>query len=322
MWRVALADAGVAVETVDADHVRLSLDGRVQVMRVRRLSNLMPSRVPDPVAEHGLLVAPSASQRALEVAVARGWSVASDAGRFWVQIGPQVLASQEEAELRAVIRPPGPPSWSLFAVVRRLLAGRPALGVELAAMAGVSQSRTSRVLSRLVCQGLVERGPDGYRPTEWHQLLGWWMDHYPGPGGMVTYWASTRSIQAQAADALDLMGGAVSGDVAADLLAPWRIPTLGVVYVRRGVRLGEHGFVPVGSAEEATLAVCAPADPGVWLPTAWLLQGLSLADPLQILFDVRAGPEPDRAEAADRLVNMLTSRHLPEWQTALKGSRL
>jgi hypothetical protein len=42
-----------------------------------------------------------------------------------------------------------------------------------------------------------------------------------------------------------------------------------------------------------------------------------LADPVQIVRDVLNGPEPDRTDAADRLIDALTGRHLAAWQDAL-----
>jgi hypothetical protein len=93
-----------------------------------------------------------------------------------------------------------------------------------------------------------------------------------------------------------------------------------VVYAKRGAPLGDRGFVPVGSREEATLALCAPADPGVWLSTAWMVQGLPVADPLQVVHDVAHGPEPDRLEAADRLIEAIAGRIKSPWQHAASGA--
>ena len=198
-------------------------------------------------------------------------------------------------------------------------------GLTLATMAGVSQSRTSRVIGTLVDRGLVQQAKTGYHPTDWQQLLDWWLAHYPGPGGTLSYWASTKDINTQARDVLAALGGtraAVSGDPAVDLLAPWRLPTLAVIYVDHGLPLSDLGFVPVGDMNEATLTMCAPTDPGVWLPSPWTFQGVPLADPIQIVYDAANGSEPDRPEAAKRLAATLTSRHLQTWRNTTRRDRL
>jgi DNA-binding transcriptional ArsR family regulator len=321
VWRTALADGGVTVETVDAEHVRLRTRHGDVVVRQRRLSALTPSRVPASPDGPGLLVAPAATLRSVRAALAAGWNVATDAGEFAVRVGGHTMTPQRRETARPA-RHPGPPSWSLLTITRRLLAGVPATGQDLARLSGVSQSRTSRALSRLADQGLVERGSDGYRPTNWRRLLTWWLANYPGPGGTASYWASAHDQRTQTQATLDALQStgrvAVSGDPAADVLAPWRIPSLAVVYAEHGVPLRDIGFVPVGSAAEATLVLCAPADPGIWLPTTWTVQGIPLADPIQIIHDVGNGTEPDRPEAADHLIESLRSHHLQAWRAAIR----
>jgi hypothetical protein len=309
------------VETVDADHVRLRCGDQSQAVLLRRLSVLTPSRVPEALGEPGLLVAPRATRRAVGVAVGRGWGVATDDGQYAVKVGRRSLLSQPMAKERAR-RHPGPPSWGLLTVARRLLELAPATGLELAAASGVSQSRVSRVLAKLSARALVERGSEGYRPVDRRRLVDWWLANYPGAGGAVSYWACADSVAEQTREAVSALAAAgrvaVSGDPAADRLAPWRIPTFAVVYAERGVPLDNCGFVLVASREEATLALCAPADPGLWLPSDWTVNGIPLADPLQIVYDVANGPEPDRAEAATRLDEALLSRYRTQWENAAR----
>ena len=325
VWMTVLADAGMSVESVDPAHVLLRLGGQSKTALVRRLAVLSPSKVPATPGEPGLLVAPRATARALDAARSNGWDVVTETGQVAVRIGGRLVAGGTDATAGPSDGGhPGPCSWGLFTLARRLLVGLPLSGVGLARLAGVSQSRASRLLSSLTGLGLVGRGPDGYRPSNWRGLLDWWLDAYPGPGGTVSYWAGADDLAAQtrrAVDALSVGRVAVSGDVAADLLAPWRQPGVTVVYAKHGLPLGGHGFVPVGSLEEATLVLRCPADPGVWLPSDWVVGGVPLADPVQIVFDVAAGPEPDRAEAAGRLADTLTSRHARAWQAAVRKER-
>jgi hypothetical protein len=207
----------------------------------------------------------------------------------------------------------------MFTLGRRILTGPPMTGVALASASGASQSRTSRLVTRLVTKGLIERSAGGYRPVDWRAFLDWWVSAYPGPGGTVSYWASAASATDQARAAALALGKnrvAISADPAADILAPWRRPTLTVAYAERGAPLKGHGFVAVGGAGEATLILRAPRDPGVWLPSPWRVEDLPLADPIQIVWDVANSPGADRAQAVDRLVEALRHRHLRDWQEA------
>jgi hypothetical protein len=107
---------------------------------------------------------------------------------------------------------------------------------------------------------------------------------------------------------------AVSGDVAADLLAPWRRPGRAVVYVDPSGRpvhdeLTAVGLTPSG-AREATLELIVPADPGVWPAPggAAAKADLPLADPLQLLWDVARAPGADVDQAVAALRPVLKDR--------------
>ena len=322
VWIDVLARAGVTVETVDADHVRLDDGATSAVFRLRRASSVVPSRVPSAPEEPGLFVTPRVSARTAEALAAAGWSVVTDVGQLavrlddrWITPEPQpTVPTQPGATQR------GPTSWALFTVARRLLAGPPSTQEDLARRCGVSQPRVSRLLARLHADGLVVRTPHGWAPVDWDALADWWLARYPGPGGVTSYWTSLDPPTVQAAETLlalnatDPDNAVLSGDVAADSLAPWRRPVSSVLYVRTGRPL--PGLVPVGTPDEATVTVCAPADPGLWLPSPWQARGHHLADPLQVLYDL--SPGTDRAEAATQLRHALRTTHLDRWQAATR----
>lgn len=328
MWRIVLADAGVTVDAVDPDHVRLHHGDQSQTALLRELTVVTPSKVPDHPGEPALLAAPKMTSRCLDAAVAKGWMAASGDGLYSIKVGHRELDSRSlpPTILERPRRHPGPPSWALLTIARRLLAIAPATGSELAAASRISQSRVSRTLARLAENGLVERVDSHYLPVDWRRLFDWWLLEYPGPGGTISYWASVESIAIQTRTAVAALAdqgcrAAVSGDPAADLLAPWRLPSLATVYADRGTPLGKHGFVLVASEEEATLVVRSPADPGLWLPSEWAVGGLPLADPLQITYDIINGSEPDRDEAAEELIEKLQTRHKALWGRSVGKNR-
>ncbi len=322
MWIDVLARAGVVVETVDADHVRLGDETTSTVFRLRRASSVVPSRVPPAPEGPGLFVTTRASARAVEVLTAAGWNVVTDVGQLGVRLGDRWIAPEPPPTVpaRQGATRRGPVPWATFTVARRLLAGPPSTQDHLGRRSAVSQPKVSRVLARMRADGLVVRTPQGWAPADWDRLTDWWLAAYPGPGGVASYWTSVAPPAVQAAETLSCLNatdpdnGVLSGDVAADVLAPWRRPSSSVVYVRTGMRV--PGLVPVSTPDEATLTVCAPADPGLRLPRPWQAGGQRLADPLQVLYDLTAGS--DRADAATRLRHALRTIHLARWQAATR----
>jgi hypothetical protein len=142
---------------------------------------------------------------------------------------------------------------------------------------------------------------------------------------VTTFWYGLGTPARQAEAALDLVSAQpataalISGDVAADLLAPWARPQRAVVYARTGADLAAAGLTP-SPAEQATLAFIVPADPGVWIRPGESKNGVPLADPLQVLWDLQNSPGPDADQAAGHfrswLLNNLDaepeSREAPE----------
>lgn len=99
----------------------------------------------------------------------------------------------------------------------------------------------------------------------------------PADSGLVeTYWYGMDPVVEQVRSATRL--GAeltvpilAGGEVAADVLQPWRVPTRGLVYAKELVDLSGFGLVEA-TAEEATLTLRVPADPTVWTTASWWLR--------------------------------------------------
>ncbi|HEX5597270.1 MAG TPA: helix-turn-helix domain-containing protein [Micromonosporaceae bacterium] len=339
IWK-ALIDVGVMLLPLDAVHVELRHEDRRAAVRLHAFSRpLNPSDITSLVGRYpqpGLLVVPSATQEAREVVEQAGWSwVAEEAGHVvgLLQIEGErmrVEAGAPATVARVVELKPGPVPWGTLTVARRLLERPSATQRELAEWAGVSQPRVSQILASLAAQRLVQRAANGWQVRDFDQMLRWWLDAYRGPEGISSFWyglespreqaqAVVRLLQERAIGDRDAEVGAtpavLSGDVAADFIAPWRAPARAVVYARRGVDLTGVGLIPAGE-EEATLELIVPRDPGVWPTTLReadevLPRDMSppLADPLQILWDVRRSPGADTDEAVAVLWQELRARH-------------
>lgn len=295
---------------VDAQHLRLRHRGEeVTLQLVRTTRKLHPSAVVRPSEGASLLVAPAASNAAAERARAMGWSLATDNGPIWIQFSNEHVLELSGPPVPPPRRParPGRTPWGTLALVRRLLLAAPAPQTRLAALAGVSQARVSQVFDRLQRERLVRHTRNGWEPTDWDALCDWWLDNYPGPGGVTTWWSSLEPPRAQALATVRTVGHAttpvVSGDVGADLIAPWRQPALAIVYAHRGVDLAAS-LAPLPSAEGATLALVVPEDRSLWPPQPITRTSdgtqLAVADGLQILYDLHRSPGTDAPEAAAR----------------------
>lgn len=326
MWQEQLVDAGVTVETVDADHVRLRTRNGARVVRLKVLDQpVNPARVETlQRGERGLLVVPRASKQVERVARERGWDLVA-ADRVLLRdadTGHATHAEPHDARDAALApRRRGPQPRGALNAVRRLLAAAPLTQQKLADLSGLSQPYLSKVLAEHSHQHLVRRATNGWTPVDPRRLMSWWLQRYPGPGGATSYWASLEPLveQARAATA-DLAGPvAVSSDLAADLLAPWRRPRQVVVYAERPPSLSERGFVPASSVEDATLVLTAPADPGVWLPSTWAFDHgrLPVADPLQVLYDIGRSGGPDVTEAQEHLTTALLGPLADAWRQAV-----
>jgi hypothetical protein len=324
-WQ-ALSNHGVGLVPIDAQYVELRRERWIVRLRVHappRALNpsdvaMLAKRHPEPA----LLVVPAATPAARQAAERAGWSwLVADGERTHgvVHVGGRSIhvGAEPSRELSGAVRArPGPVPWGWLTIVRRLLELPSATQQELAIWAEVSQPRVSQALTDLARREVVERTTSGWVARDFDRLLRLWLDRYPGPGGISTYWYGLESPHDQAEAAVRVLSrrrrsraealAVVSGDVAADLIAPWRSPLRAVVYARSGADLSAAGLAPAGH-EEATLELVVPRDLGVW-PMRPRADVLPLADEIQILWDLRRSPGPDSVEAADMLWTVLRTR--------------
>jgi hypothetical protein len=327
---------------------------------VRRLRQAEPG-------EELLLVVPSATDAVRLAVEAAGWSLI--AWNPESPHGPDGFLNAGEGRVLPISRgsglegrlPPrrrrGPAAFGAMTVVRHLLQVPGLTQVEVARRAGVSQGRVSQVFSDLTDRGLIRRlGRSGghWHVERWDDLLDHWLGEYPGPHGIATYWYGTDGPVAQAERAVELLSrpvardlpgehrhgrvgrlrhwrpSVVSGDVAADRLAPWRRPERAVVYASEGRDLSAVGLVPSGSAE-ATCELVVPADPGVWTQAVPARSGFGLgeepgqvgpelADRTQILWDVLRSPGPDSHQAAEKYRVFLRTAYRRAEQATRRGT--
>jgi hypothetical protein len=199
----------------------------------------------------------------------------------------------------------GKTPWGQLAAERALIVNAdPMKQSEIADVALVTQQAVSNALKSL--DDLVVRLSWGWKAKDAGRLIDRWLETYPGPGGATTYWYSLDSPGEQAKAAVELAreldsSPLVSGDAAADLISPWRLPITTRLYIRQMVDFTDAGFTPT-EPQDATLIVTVPDDPTLWT-TAGLGKSreIPVADPLIVLWDVLRSSGPDADEAAARL---------------------
>lgn len=311
----ALAGTGVAVTPGGANaDVRLTIGRKswpfAVVSRARAPYPNELASLPDlPPRAGRLLVCDYMPERVAARLEDAGWSWADDAGNHSVT-GPGLRLRQRlrgEAPARPTRRllPQGEGG---LRVVRHLAGHdgdvRPSA---LAARLGLPRPRVAQILARLQDAGLAEPRARGVWHAERASLVDTFLSDYRGPGGTVTYWYTLdepmTAAQALATTAPEVV---VSGDVASDLLAPWRRPTHLIVY--HPGRFTPPGMVEATGRAGANVEVRSPADLTVFPTDPLQAAGLALADPLQILWDEQALGGDDRDEAVGRCRQWLLSR--------------
>ena len=206
------------------------------------------------------------------------------------------------------------------AVVRLLVASDvPMTGVTIASVVGVTQPRVSQVLRQLADLDAVTATPDGYLgepPTLLDLYRTRTRPHLVEPE---SYWCSTRPLteQARRVRALATDHGvtiAFSADLAPDLLAPWRHPTVTIAYVSDRLPAADAGLVPAEGRADASAILRWIDDQGLLSPAPpWRdeVDGVPIVDPCQQWWDLLDLGGEDRVEAADRLRTAILARALP-----------
>jgi hypothetical protein len=327
VWTQTLTDAGVEVRAVDAHHAMLSWQGHSTTVPVTSTRRPVP---PEPGGRLVIHSHPSVATR--ERYRQAGWSLVTADGTGWIRFADgTVLELSGPPAPRTPTAARGRPGWSVWTLTRLLLAQpQPATQTALAEAAGLTQPRVSQLLRRLATQNLVSRTDTGWAPTDWDALCDWWISGYPGPAGMVTHWYGLQPPAQQLTKVLGLLAQsdptkadgsgrlpAVSGDLAADLLAAWRRPTQLIVYASTGVDLTAVGLVTAADPTLATTVLVVPEDPAITLSPAAdpqlqpSVEPIRYADSIQILYDLTRSPGPDAGEATRHFRQWLKSRSLP-----------
>ncbi len=151
----------------------------------------------------------------------------------------------------------------------------------------------------------VESTSSGFRAKP-ERLFDLYLDHTRPRVSNETDWYSTRRLLDQAKAITRLPRSeeqriGFSADLGPDLLAPWRHPTVAVLYSTTDLDLRTAGFVTAEGAADATVVVRTVADHRLFGPSdIWpsMVDGIPLVDPVQQWRDLHDLGGADRVEAA------------------------
>lgn len=305
--------------TVGDRSARFAVQAKSRAPYPHEVERLQQSRHGLEAHGHPLLVAPFVSESLGSLLLRDGWSWADAQGNFDLR-APGLLARQRRAATVPAPKqrslPRGSGSYAVIRALVRFSGDEEPGATTLAAQAGISQPRASQVLHRLHDLELVNVSGRGRWKPRREALIDRFLAEYPGPGGSEHYYYTLDSPADVAARAGQASTPGrpvvVSADVGADLIVPWRRPSLVILYVRHAIDPSDLGLTDAQGRHDANVIIRAPEDRSVFPVPALTghVQGneVPLADPLQQIWDLQDLGGADRVEAAGRLREWLLER--------------
>jgi hypothetical protein len=197
-------------------------------------------------------------------------------------------------------------SWSAHtAAVARMLYDSPTTPVrqaDLATTVGITQPAVSQILRRFEQAQAIRRIAGGRLPTG--RLPAVYAERYRPPRTS-RYWYHLDPLPVQVAALVEHLPHIVfTGDIAADLIAAWRTPTIISAYASEPLDLEPFDFVPAAGPYDATVIVHTTTDPTL-IDGARPVGTRSVAHDLDVYSELVALGGEDRIEAANRIVERI-----------------
>ena len=327
-----LQDAGVRVEVGDkpgdrgtpADHVlvlaldestvRLAVEIRQRAPYPNEIAGLSDRRAGLTSVGIPTLVAPYVSDRTGKQLTDAGWSWGDDFGNADLRAPGLRIRQRTGARPEMETADRLPQGFGSLAIVRYLITTGECPGpTALSEIAGVSQPRASQVLGRLRRAGLVDKTGPSTWSADRSALLAAFLSQYRGPRGSERLLYTLDPLETAATRISELSrresGAAValSGDIAADRIAPWRTPTTLLVYAPEPFSTDPLNMIEATGRQDANVIVRYPQDASVFGFEPLIVAGLRVVDPTQVIWDLNDHNGSDRREAGERVASWLLS---------------
>jgi hypothetical protein len=180
----------------------------------------------------------------------------------------------------------------------------PAMQVNLAADAGVSQPAVSQYLSSLRENRDVSFEDPGWRANRAQLPMSYWQG-YASRFASESCWYRIDAVNAQVDDLVEQLPELiVSGDVAADAVRPWKVPVVAIVYgAIEASSMDEQGFVRADAAVTASVLV-RPVPDDSFANDALDARAMRVAARLHLVADLIGLGGDDRLEAVERFASL------------------
>ncbi len=302
-----LAQMDLGVEVLASNEVVLhGLDSSQARFLLHRL--LRPPRTSEPLPDSalGLLITPHLSQTQRCRFADAGWSFVTGDGYAsicfdseTVRLEPNSERSGEGTAQHRLF----PPAMSR--VAHALLNSPKASQTRIASDAGVSQPYVHAILRQLRASGQWMGHDD---VVDRAGLLDLWLPKRRWEA-ITTYWVGATDLLEAVGVVDEHFGGSwlVSGDVAADVVAPWARPaTLAVITGEGDLRNTPLVQVADGRQAQVILHVCSDPLVGAESRAAtWNSHSLRLANTWQIAWDLEQSVAPDKEAALNRFLDQV-----------------
>lgn len=328
-----LEDAGIRVEIEDQTPghrtgpdavVALNLDDSIEhlAVSVRRrapypgeIAALDGARSEIAAAGIPTLVAPYVSEPTGRRLAEAGWCWADSVGNADLRAPGLRIQRRTAARLEISATSRLPSGTGSLSIIRLLITTGECPGpTRLAQAVGLTQPRASQVLDQLTRSGLVDREGRTMWTVHREALLDAFVSHYRGPGGSEQHFYTVGSLEDAFTELAEAHGRtrgepvSLSGDLAADRIAPWRRPETLLVYTPSPLPADEISLVDALGPDDANVIIRNPADRSLFGVDPIGSGLLRLVDPTQIIWDLLNQGGSDRQEAADKVTAWLLSR--------------
>jgi hypothetical protein len=186
------------------------------------------------------------------------------------------------------------------AVVRALCDFRPPYGIrELAERASLTLASTSRIVTFLDEEAIVQRSPrGGIESFDWPRLLRRWSEDYAFlESNRIRRVLEPRGVRTMLDKVRNDPGFAVTGSLAASIVAPVAPPALATIYVRE-IGAAQRDLDLREAPSGANVLLVEPFSP-VAFERTWERDGVRYAALAQVVADLLTGPgrSPSEGEA-------------------------